>query len=303
MLHLIRPLSRPAGWALIGLFAAALPCASQVLVVRADGGETSTAITSGFVQGAITSDVAGLDYDQLTWSADEAAQAALIAKVQAKHAALVFTNSGSAAQKLLAAIPNLKVVVAGVGDLGKFGLQGNPRVSAVLPWISPDSMFGFMQKRMNVRKLLVPVLGDRTNPLPAAFTGSGKAVTLVSVNVPSLTSLDALAAALDGADGVLMVSGAVPLDAPTVKEFASLTASRKKSLVALDTRAVSLGAPIGLFADPGEEGSRAAELVNGMISGLPKTVYLENVSVAIRVAAIESLNYNLKGLTIARRYE
>jgi ABC-type uncharacterized transport system substrate-binding protein len=294
---------RPASLAILGLFAAAFPCAAQVLVVRADGGETSTAITSGFVQGAITADVAGLDYDQLTWSSDDAAQAALIAKVQGKHAALVFTNSGPAAQKLLAAMPNLKVVVAGVGDLGKFGLQGNPRVSAVLPWINPDSLFSFMQKRLNVKKLLVPVMGDRTNPLPASFTGGGKAVTLVAVNVPSLSSLDALAAALDGADGVLLVGGAITVDAPTVKELASLTSSRKKSLIGLDTRAVSLGAPIGLFADPGEEGSRAAELVNGMISGLPKTVYLENVSVAIRATAIESLNYNLKGLTIARRYE
>lgn len=302
MLHLIRKLSRPSRWVIMGLFAAALPCTAQVLVVRADGGETSTAIISGFVQGAITADVAGLDYDQLTWSGDEAAQNALIAKVQAKNARLVFTNSGSAAQKLLAALPNVKVVVAGVGDLNRFGLQGNARVSAVLPWISPDSLFGFMQKRLKFRKLLVPQLGDRTNPLPPAFAG-GKGVTLVSVTVPSLTSLDALTAALDGADGVLLVGGAVPLDAATVKGMADLTASRKKSLVALDTRAVSLGAAIALFADPGEEGTRAAGLVNGLISGQPKIVYLENVSVAIRASAVESAGYDLKGLTIARRYE
>ncbi len=302
MLHLIRKLSRPSRWAIMGLFAAALPCAAQVMVVRADGGETSTAITSGFVQGAITADVAGLDYDQLTWSGDETAQAALIEKVRGKNARVVFTNSGSAAQKLLAALPNLKIVIAGVGDLGRFGLQGNARVSAVLPWISPDSLFGFMQKRLKFRKLLVPQLGERTNPLPPAFAG-GKGVTLVSVTVPSLASLDALTAALDGADGVLLVGGAVPLDAATVKGMAELAAGRNKKLVALDTRAVSLGAAIALFADPGEEGTRAAELVNSLISGLPKTVYLENVSVAIRASAIEGSGFDLKGLTIARRYE
>ena len=94
---------RLATW--VGIFAfASLHTLAQVIIVRSGNSERAVAICSGFVQGALTADVAGLDYNQLLWGGDGNAAATMDA-VKGRTAIVVFSDRVNAAQALRAGVP------------------------------------------------------------------------------------------------------------------------------------------------------------------------------------------------------
>ncbi len=294
------PALRLAAW--VGIFAfASLHTLAQVIIVRSGNSERAVAICSGFVQGALTADVAGLDYNQLVWGGDGSA-AATVDAVKGRNAKVVFTDSVSAAQALLAGVPDLRVVLAVPEDPRKAKIENSPRLTVVHPLVSADKLFPILQKNLKFRRLVVPHLEGAARGLPDLFFND-KRVALVDTVVDGPESLGGLAAALDGADGVLLVPGALPRNAETAAAVLRIAGEKKKPVVSLDAEWVPLGVAVAIYADAGEIGSAAGPLAATAMTSGGRNAYVSTVSIAVRKGAAGKAGFDLKGLTLTRQYE
>lgn len=295
------PLSalRSAAWT--GIFAfASLGMAAQVLIVRGGNSERSVAICSGFVQGALTANVAGLDYNQITWS--EAGSAAAVEAVKGKNARVVFTDSVGAAQALLAGMPDLRVVLAVPEDPRKAKIDNSPRLTVIHPLVSAEKLFTLMQKKLKLRRLVVPRLAGTPKGLPDAYFND-KRVSLTEIEVDGAESLGGLGSALDSADGVLLVTGALPRNKETAEAVLRIAGDHRKPVISLDPEWVPLGVALAIYADPGEIGSTAGPLAATALTSGSRHAYVSTVSIAARKGAAGKAGFDLKGLTLTRQYE
>ena len=294
------PALRFAAWS--GFFAlASLSAAAQVLIVRSGNSERSVAICSGFVQGALTADVAGLDYNQIQWNGDGGA-AAMVEAVRGKNAKVVFTDSVGAAQALLAGLPELRVVLAVPEDPRKAKIDNNARLTVIHPLVSADKLFGLIQKNLKLRRLVTPRLAGAPKGLPDAYFND-KRVALIELEVDGAESLGGLSGALDGADGVLLVPGALPRSAETAAAVLRIANEHKKPVISLDPEWVPLGVALAIYADPGEIGSAAGPLAASALTSGSRNAYVTTVSIAVRKGAAGKAGFDLKGLTLTRQYE
>jgi ABC-type uncharacterized transport system substrate-binding protein len=291
---------RSALWATL-IAGACLTAAAQVVIVRGGNSERSVAICSGFVQGALTADVTGLDYKQIVWTGDSGAAATLDA-VKAKNAKVVFTDSVGAAQALLAGIPDLRVVLAAPDDPRKAKIESSNRLSVVHPLVSADKLFAIIQKNLKLRRLVAPHIEGAARGLPEAYFND-KRVSLTEIMVDGATSLGGLAGALDNADGILLVPGALPRNADTAAAVLRIANERKKPVISLDPEWVPLGIALAVYADAGEIGSAAGPLAASALTGGGKNVYVPTVSIAVRKGAAGKAGFDLKGLTLTLQYE
>ena len=294
------PALRLAAWC--GIFSvASLGATAQVVIVRGGNSERAVAICSGFVQGALTADVAGLDYNQLVWSGD-GSSAATVDAVKSRSAKVVFTDSVSAAQALLTGVPDLRVVLAVPEDPRKAKIENNARLTVVHPLVSADKLFGIIQKNLKMHRLVSPHVEGAARGLPEAYFND-KRVSLTEVMVDGATTLGGLGAALDGADGVLLVPGALPRNAETAAAVMRIANEHKKTVISLDPEWVPLGIALAIYADPGEIGSAAGPLAATALTSGSRNAYVPTVSIAVRKGAAGKAGFDLKGLTLTRQYE
>ncbi len=280
----------------------AIPAGAQVLIVRADGGERSLSVTGGFVQGAVTAGLPGLDYDQISWAGGEAAHAAAVEAVKAKKARAVFTDSPEAARELLKALPELKVVLAGSERASENKFETGGRITVVLPLPAPDAFFKVVLKNFRLRKLVAPHLQERSLGLPAGYLDD-KRVAITPFAVASAGSLGGLDEALAQADGVLLVPGALPGGKATVDAVAAVAAAKKLPLIALSPDWVSNGATVAVYADDGDLGTTASGQMMALLAGSGTLAYTAQFAIAVRKGAAARAGFDLKGLSLTRPYE